>query len=518
MQALTIPRGRRSPLRAAAGRSAVAAASGLAAAGRAALVAAALLALALAVTAAPALAASAAPAPAPPARSLDLAETVRLALDRNLGLMARRAELQASVWETRSSYLAYLPTGSLSSSVTRVDDESLEQANQAAQGFGSLFELLALDPDLAPYVAGMGDVELEPFLYRNTYRTSITVNQEFPLNVHLLGGSKLARAGQRAARQGLLAERDQVVLDARRAYFQLLAARELVTVAEEGVASAENRQLLAREREELGMISRSESLRWEVALAEARSQLTTAANGAALAEMALNQLLDLDLRTPLVLAPAGEEAVAWGALLAESEPEALAGRVIDASPAARIIRAGGDAAAAGKLLAFSGLTPSLHFSVSYGWKENDTVDLDGYDSWSATAALQVPLLDLARNLAGYRKAAADQRRSEYASRDALEGLRLSVHAAWREVMRAREDLRHRETAEAQAKETFDLMQDRYELGHVSEFDLVDVQTAWTAARARAVAARYDVFIALAALESLLGGENRIADRQGGDRD
>lgn len=488
MQALTIPRGRRA----------------------AAAAAAALLALALA--------AGAAPAETPPPLSLDLAGTVRLALDRNPGLMARQAELAASVWETRGSYLAYLPTGSLSSSVTRVDDRTLEQANQAAQGFGSLFDLLALDPDLAPYIEDMGDVELEPFLYRDTYRTGITVNQEFPLNVRLLGGSKLARAGRRAARQGFLAERDQVVLDARRAYFELLAARELVTVAEEGVASAENRQLLAREREALGMISRSESLRWEVALAEARSQLTAATNGAALAEMALNQLLDQDLRTPLILAPAGEESVAWGADLAEADPEDLARRVVAASPAARIVRAGNDAAAAGKLLAFSGLTPSLHFSFSYGWKENDTVELDGYDSWSATAALQVPLLDLGRNLAGYRKAAAEQRRSEYRSRDALQGLRLSVYAAWREVRRAREDLSHRRTAEAQARETFELMQDRYELGHVSEFDLVDVQAALTAARARAVAARYDLFIALAALESLLGGENRIADRQGGDRD
>ncbi|MBN2171235.1 MAG: TolC family protein [Candidatus Krumholzibacteriota bacterium] len=464
------------------------------------------------------LAAAAASAESPQTRSLDMAETVRLALDRNLGLMARRAELSASVWETRSSYLAYLPTGALSSSVTRVDDRSLDQANQAAQGFSGLFELLALDPDLAPYLAGMGEMSIDPFLYRDTYRTSVTVNQEFPLNVHLLGGSKLARAGERAAREGFLAERDQVVLAARRAYFQLLAVRELVQVAKEGVASAENRQLLARDREELGMISRSESLRWEVALAEARSQLTAANNAAALAEMGLNQLLDQDLRTPLVLAPAGEAAVAWGARLAESDPEDLARRVIAASPAARLIRAGSDAAAAGKLLAFSGLTPSLHFSLSYGWKENDTVDLDGYDSWSATAALQVPLFDLGRSLAGYRKAAAQQRRSEYAARDAVEGLRLNVYAAWREVRRAREDLRHREKAAAQAKETFDLMQDRYELGHVSEFDLVDVQAAWTAARAQAVAARYDVFIALAALESLLGGENRIADRQGGDRD
>ena len=424
---------------------------------------------------------------------LDLEEAIRLGQERNLGLKSSRAALEASTWEKRGSYLAYLPTGSLSSSVTRVDDNSFEQANQIQQN---------LPPEW----------EVDPFLYKDTYRTGITVNQEFPLNLHLLGGSKLARAAESAAREGFTADRDALVLGVRSAYFQLLAARDLLRVAEEGVASAENRNLLAAEREELGLIGRSERLRWEVALAEARSLLAAARNGAVLAEMALNQLLHQDLATGLTLAPVDEAAVAWGRDLSEMDPETLAGLVIERSPGASALKAANRAAGAGKTLAFSGLVPSLHFSFSYGWRENDTAALDDYESWSATALLNVPLLDLGKGAAQYRQAAAEKRKSDYETADALGGLRMAVHAAWHEAARARENRVHRETAERQARETFDLMADRYELGHISEFDFVDVQTALTAAQAEAVSARYDYFTALATLESLVGGGNRNSDR------
>jgi len=434
-------------------------------------------------------------APAAPL-AIDLAGAERMALANNATLQASRSALDASRWARRASDLAFLPTGGFSSSVTRVDARSLEQANQAQVGFEAILGALGVGAD---------EVQIDPFLYRDTYRSALSLNQEFPLNLHLIGGSRMARAGERAAGAGFRAERDAVQFAVRQAYFRLLAARDLLAVAEAGLAAAENRALLAAEREALGMLNRADRLFWEVPVGAARSDLAGARAAATLAEMDLNRLLGLALETPLAPAPVDETVLARAAALAAESPAALVQRRLAASPRALAVAAGEDLAAAGKLTAAAGLAPSLHFAVNVGWRENDTAALDDYRTWSATALVMLPVFDLPARWTQYRRAAAEERRSRYTADDSRAQLGLAVHAAWHEVQRARESRGHRERAAQQAEATLVLMEDRYGLGHLSEFDLVDVQTAATAARAAAVAARYEELAALAALESLLGG-------------
>ncbi len=432
------------------------------------------------------------------AQTLNLDETLALALANNPGLRGQAAAVEAGRWASRSSNLAYLPTGSFSSSMTRVDDNSLDQANQSQIG------LIAMIQGLSEMGAsGLDGIAIDPFLYRDTYRSSFSMNQEFPLNLHLIGGSKLARAGLRARRENHAAGRAALKREVRQAYFRLLAAGELLTVAEEALGGAENRQQLAIEREELGMINRADRMLWDVTVAEARADQAVLRTGLALAEMDLNRLMGRALQAPLTPVPVDAKQLASARELASRELPELSDRALGNGPLARALAAGEDAAAAGKLLAFSGLVPSLHFSFSYGWRENDTMALDDYSSWSATALINVPVFDLASRWSGYRESAADERRRRHESDDARASLRLGVASAWYAVHRSEQVLVHRQAAADQADETFALMRDRHDLGHISEFDLIDVQTARSGARAMAVQARYDHYGALAALESLL---------------
>ncbi len=427
---------------------------------------------------------------------------LRLALENNAALKGQAAALEASRWHSRGSALAFLPSGAFTSSVTRVDDESLEQANQAQVGMTAMFEGLAQSG--LPGMDQLGGIEIDPFLYRDTYRSSFTLNQEFPLNLHLIGGHKLALAGERSSRHAYEGGRESLILGVRQAYLGLLAAHELIRVAEEALAGAENRDLLAAEREELGLISRSDRLLWQVVAAQARRDLAAARSGLALAEMEMNRITGRPLGTSLAPAPLPDDFLSGAGKHGDRDLEALIEQALRGSPQARALDAVLDTAAAGKLLGLSGLTPSLHFAFNYGWRDNDTAALDDYRSWSATAMVNVPVFDLPSRLTGYREAAANARRAHYEVDDARDRLRMAMAAAWHGVKFAAESRLHMTAARDQAEETYALMRDRYELGHVSEFDLIDVQTATTAARAAEVSARYDYYGALAALESLLG--------------
>ncbi len=429
-----------------------------------------------------------------PGSRLTLGGAVEIALQRNAGLNAADAAATASRWDLQRARAGFLPAGAFTSSVTRVDPGTFDRANQALSGMELMFEQLGIPP---------GTIEIEPFLFEDTYSSAISVSQQFPLNLNLLADLRLSGALNRTSRYGYTAERASVVFETRVAFFQVLLARDLVDVAQRGLESAKKQLRVSTERESLGYISRSERLRWDVEVAKAESDMAEAKNGELLARMVLNQLLDFDLCEPVDAVPLEVSDFEYALALAAEEPETLVEKAAASSPAVLLQKSANEGAAAARLYALSALTPSLHFQGSWGWYANETLALDDEEIWSVTAVLNVPVFDLVGGFADYRKACAEKLQSDYETRAVVENLRMAVFAACFELERAEKSRKHLETAARHAEETYRDMEARYTEGHIAEFDLVDMQAVLSSARAGAAAAKYDYFTALAALEQLL---------------
>ena len=384
--------------------------------------------------------------------------------------------------------------------MTRVDPGTYDRANQAVAGMELMFEQLGIPP---------GSIEIEPFLYEDTYSSAFSVSQQFPLNLNLVADLKLSGALDRVNRHSLAAERTSIIFETRVAFFQVLLTGDLVDVAKRRLESAKKQLDAATERESLGLISRSERLRWDVEAAEAECGLVEAENSELLAGMALNRLLDFDLADHPDPAAVGESCFEYALSLAAAGPESLVEIAVNSNPVVLLRESANEGAGAAKLYALSALTPSLHFQGSWGWYANETLALDDDKIWSVTAVLNVPLFDLASGFAAYRKACAEESASGYETEAVLENIRMGVLAACFELDRATKSRKYLEIAALYAEETCRDMEARYAEGHIAEFDLADMQAALAAARAGAAAAKYDYFTALAALEQLLPpGENR----------
>ena len=108
-----------------------------------------------------------------------------------------------------------------------------------------------------------------------------------------------ARAGVRSAEADLERLRELVVLNVRQSYFQLLAARRLVGVAEAAVQRAELNLQSARGFFEVGIRAKSDVARAEVDVANARVDLIRARNAVRFAEANLANALGLSATTPI---------------------------------------------------------------------------------------------------------------------------------------------------------------------------------------------------------------------------
>lgn len=322
------------------------------------------------------------------------------------------------------------------------------------------------------------------------------------LNVRGVVSMPVYTGGQiTAARKGATANAESVKQDARavrnalgfevaRAFHTIMKARGFVRAAEAAVTSYENNVAIARKRHEAGTMLKSDVLAVEVRLAQAREDLVRARNGLALATKALRSLIgvedesfDVAEDVPAVEAPSGSD---------------FSGRPELASLEQK--RRAAEAAVKG---AKSGYLPKIgvfgSLDYDHGWRFNG----DG-ESWTAGAMLEWNLWDGKATRARVSEARANLEMIEEHDRKLRLGLDLEVEQARLGLKEANERLEVTSTVIAQAEESVQLTRARFEQGLALATQLIDAETALTAARVRRAEAEADRNIAIAALRKALG--------------
>jgi len=299
-----------------------------------------------------------------------------------------------------------------------------------------------------------------------------------------------ARAQTRAAEAGAAAVRNALAFEVARAFHTVHKAREFVRAAEAAVHAFEQNLDIARKRFNAGTLLRADVLDLEVRLAQAREDLVRARNARELSLRALRTLLgleheDLDVAdtAPTLSVPESGDF--------SGRPELTASREQIQAAEADLRRARG------------GYQPSVGVfgSVDYdrGWRAEG----DGR-SYTAGVMLQWNLWDgrLTRGKVQEAQAALETAREN--DRKLRLGLALEAEQARLNLAEANERLRVTETAVAQAEESVALTRARFEQGLALATQLIDAETALTAARVRRAEALADQRIAIAALRKALG--------------
>jgi outer membrane protein len=305
-----------------------------------------------------------------------------------------------------------------------------------------------------------------------------------------VAGREAARANTEAARQQAEAVRNTLTFEVARAFHTILKTREFIRATEAAVRSFENNLAIAGNRLEAGTILRTELLDVEVRLAQAREDLVRARNAHALAERALRNLLGIEHGAFHVADGAPEIAV----------PEHLN---FTARPELEAAREQQRAAEAGVRRAKGGHLPRVHAfgSVDYdrGWK----FDGDG-KSYTVGVLAQWDLWDGRRTRGQVNEAQAHLEAAREEERRIRLAIDFEVEQAQLQLKDAAERLAVTERMVQQAEESVQLTRARFEQGLAIATQLIDAESALTAARVRRADAEADRRIAIAALRKGVG--------------
>jgi len=307
-----------------------------------------------------------------------------------------------------------------------------------------------------------------------------------------------ARADEISAEAGLVQQRFAVILNTKRAFFEVLRADELIRVSELRLQRAQEALEAAERRAQVGTATQSDILRAQLEVANARQALLQAQNQKTVGAFALGRLVG-------VSGPVGArqgEQLAFEPL--QLNREELVAEVLRQAPAVRAAQAAADAASAGARAARAQYLPTISASGSYNLS-NREIDLGTSNkSWNLSLSLSYPIFNRFQREANVSRANVQADIAAAQLADAKRAARADLERVLGALELAQEQIKLTEEAVRVAQEDLRLQQERYRLGVSTILDQVASQANLVQAEVNHINARFDFQTAKAELEALLG--------------
>jgi outer membrane protein TolC len=162
--------------------------------------------------------------------------------------------------------------------------------------------------------------------------------------------------------------------------------------------------------------------------------------------------------------------------------------------------------AAGKAipLSRSSMLPKVNLVFDYGWHEDAYRFDKNADFWMVMGVASWDIFSSGRHLARYQQSKASHRQLEHELEAYQDALVLQVTQAYSRLEEARQGLKLAEEALASAEENYRATSASYREGLASQVDEIDAQVTLTEARVNHSRTRYQIYMAGAKLENLMG--------------
>jgi outer membrane protein TolC len=330
------------------------------------------------------------------------------------------------------------------------------------------------------------------------------------------GGISAALDAQKTSREAALldlkATINNALLEVRTRYYDVLLAREQITVQEQNVQLLRQQLQNAKNRFEAGTISNFEVLRAEVELANAQPEFIKARNRQRTAIDQLRQAIGYTNTTPENL---------------RKTPEFIG--TLDFVPVSYDLQKSLDAARSNRpdLLRLDRLTKAREAGVRIEQAGNrPTVDLvggyqvvkkinsnsfnDSPDGWVVGVQSNWAIFDGRATAGKVAQARSRLRQSQLSAREQELAVEVQVRTALSSLQEAAELAEAAQKVVAQAEEALRLADARYAAGSATQLDVLQARVSLTQSRTNQLAANYSYHVALATVRRALGEPDAYA--------
>lgn len=292
--------------------------------------------------------------------------------------------------------------------------------------------------------------------------------------------------------------KQQIKYDTTKGYYNILQCRNLVGVNQETVDQLQAHLDTVNAKYAAGTVAKSDVLRSQVELADAKQNLVNAENNYDLSISSLNNLIGLPIDTKINIQDE-LKYTKYDLSLAECMDLAMNNRP-DGIAAAKSV----EQAKTSVKVAQAGNLPQVSAYASYTIDGDDAFNNDAAEQSEVGVKASWSIFDNNVTKSQVRQAEAALAKAQENVQYVNEGIQLEVHQAYLNLLSAEKNIQTTSVAVNQASEDYNIAQVRYTAGVGTNIDVMDAAVALTTAKTNYVQALYDYNVSKAQLDKAMG--------------
>jgi len=414
--------------------------------------------------------------------AFNLSQTIEAALKANLELQRSKDEIDAATAAKSARATEFFPT--LNARYGYIKRDNPTRQALGAPG-GQIVDVLINPEDEYNFVTSFSQPIFTGFALYNQYKIAGL-------------GLDIAAFAERLTRQ-------DVILDAKNAYYLILKAQKLLEVADETVKQITAQKDVAENMYQVGMSPLNDLLQSQVQLANAKQRLITAKNNLDLTESQFNTLLRRPVNSPVSVVDIldytpWEYDIDYCLALAEDLRLEIEVADLEIQIAEKDYK-----------LSQRDFFPSVNL-VGTWTKRGTDWDVDGgegisdKDFWDIRATATWDFWQWGRTRYGVKEKLSRLSQTKLRKQEILDNIDLEVKQAYLKTQESQKNITTIEKAIEQAKENLRITEERYKEQVSTTTDVLVAQTLLTETMTNYYNALYDFKIAKAILYRALGQE------------
>ncbi|MBU0516031.1 MAG: TolC family protein, partial [Proteobacteria bacterium] len=338
---------------------------------------------------------------------------------------------------------------------------------------------------------------------RNIYTLSVSASQTLFSGFKILNTYRIAKLGIDLAKVAREIVRHEIVLAAREAYLDILAAEKAVLVTLTAVRQLTSHVKRAKNFYAVGMIPKNDLLKSQVELANATQDLLKAKTSLILAKSALNTLLHRPLDAPLILTdrlqyqPTHYRLPECNAVGLKTRPE-IKQLGLQLITARRQIH-----------VAVAGYFPTVSLTWTYNKYADDPTmgsasRFQDADEWNVVVAATWTFWEWGKTSYQVRQARREHSRLQAVQKQTVDAIQFEIKKAYLELKVAEQNIFVAKRAVAQAQENYRMSVERYRAQVTTSTEVLDALTLLTKSQVNYFTALTDYNKAQARLRKAMG--------------
>ena len=414
--------------------------------------------------------------------TFNLIQTIDTALKTNLGLKRSKEEINAALATKKARTTNFLPTFSARYGYIRRDNPT----TQALLGQGGQSTDVIINPE-------------------DEYNFITSFSQPIFTGFALLNQYKIASLGLDVAEISEKLTRQDVILDAKNAYFSILKSQKLMAVAEDTVKQVNAQKEVAENMYQVGMSPLNDLLQSQVQLANDKQRFITAQNNLEISKAQFNTLLRRPVNAPVAIVDIldytpFENDISY--CLNQADQNRLELQVADLEV---------QIADKDYQLSKSDYFPSIDLTGNWTRRGTDW-DVDGGEGiadkkfWDIRATATWEFWQWGRTRYGVKEKLSRVSQAKYRKEEISDNIELEVKQSFLRTKETEKNITTIEKAIEQAKENLRITEERYKEQVSTTTDVLVAQTLLTETMTNYYNALYDFKIAKAVLYRAMGQE------------